>query len=211
MKVALLSESKADEAAIRILVEAILGQAIEPPGNLPLRARGYFSVRDSLPTIIKHLHYRTDAEALVVVVDSNGSPVHDARHDEPDGRDPACRLCLLRSIIDDVRRQLRPVSNRAELKVAIGLATPSVEAWYRWGLDPHATEVAWARDLEGGAQAPRVIRRLKRDVYGTDRPSLSVETKRAAEQAQRLTESLEAFEAASPNGFGPLARAVRAW
>ena len=77
MKVAVLSESPADEAAIRILVEGLLGRTIEPPPMPPIRSRGHDAVVASLPTVLKHLHYRTDAEALVVVLDSDRSPVHD--------------------------------------------------------------------------------------------------------------------------------------
>ena len=105
MNVAVLSESPADEAAIRILVEAIIGQQTEGP-SLRLRARGVDSVFAVLPAIVKHLHYRTRADALVVVVDSNHTPLHD---DERDGDLPIskrCRLWRLRQTVQSATQYL---------------------------------------------------------------------------------------------------------
>ena len=68
LKLALLSESPADEAALRVLVGAVLGPfTVVPPS---LRARGWPSVEQVLPPILRHLHFRTEADGLVVVVDS---------------------------------------------------------------------------------------------------------------------------------------------
>ena len=55
MKVALLSESPADEAVLRVLVEAVLGA---PPKFVSpgLRARGWPNVAQVLPAVIRHLH-----------------------------------------------------------------------------------------------------------------------------------------------------------
>ena len=77
MKVSVLSESSADEAAIRILVDGILGTETEPIPPPRLRTRGWPSVLKDVPTVVRHLHYRTDADAFVLVVDSDDSPLHD--------------------------------------------------------------------------------------------------------------------------------------
>jgi hypothetical protein len=82
MKVVVLSESSADEAAIRILVNGILGRETEDVSSLPLRSRGWPSVIKVLPTVIKFLHYQTDAEALVVIADSDDSPIHRSSHEQ---------------------------------------------------------------------------------------------------------------------------------
>ena len=66
-----LIPTSADEAALRILVDAVLGVVTTVPSTTPLRSRGYHAVRSILPVIIKELHYRTNAEGLIVVVDSN--------------------------------------------------------------------------------------------------------------------------------------------
>ena len=69
MKVAILSESPADEAALRELVAGVLGDGVHftAPG---LRARGWPQVGQLLPAVIRHLHFNTDADALVVVAGS---------------------------------------------------------------------------------------------------------------------------------------------
>ena len=83
MKVAILSESGADEAAVRILVGGALGREALSVAMPPIRTRGWPSVLQVIPTIMRYLHYRTDAEALVIVADANHSPLHQLLHEEP--------------------------------------------------------------------------------------------------------------------------------
>jgi hypothetical protein len=52
---------------------------------------------------------------------------------------------------------------------------------------------------------------LKTLVYGTDRPSLQLETERATAAARRLAGSLDEVIDRFPNGFGPLASEIRSW
>lgn len=210
MKVAVLSESPADEAAVRILVDAILGRQTQPVGIFPLKARGWSATFAVLPTVLKHIHYRTDAEALVVVVDSDDSPVHLPTHEQPGGVVQECRLCRLRQVVDQEQKQLRPVSNRPSIKTALGVAVPAIEAWYRCGVDPHVTEAAWILALQSRSY-PYTRNSLKQDVYGMERPLLALETRRATEEAQRLLQSLALLESLFPAGFGSLAREVRGW
>ena len=101
MKVAVLSESPADEAAIRILIDGIIGGPTQPADMPPIRTRGVSGVFTILPTVLKHLHYRTDADALVIVVDSDRTPVHKPEHEQEGGADERCRLCAkyVRSLI----------------------------------------------------------------------------------------------------------------
>ena len=209
MKVAILSESAADEAAVRILVEAILNQQTERI-DLPLRGRGWPSVRDNLPAVCKHLHYRTDAEALVLVVDADDSSVHQTAHEQPDSADESCRLCNLLATVARIRSSLKPIPGRSPLKMAIGLAVPAIEAWYLCGTDSRGAEAAWLQ-----RQAPTLGRdirnQLKQAVYQTDRPSLALETERAVKEAQRLAQSLALLEQHFPGGFGTLLRAIKSW
>lgn len=209
MKLAVLSESPADEAALRILVDAILGQPTEPIEPPALRSRGWPSVRNILPAVIKHLYYQTDADGLVVVVDSNGTAPHDESHSAEADTDKKCRFCQLQRIAGRVRRDLRPVATRGDLGVFVGLACPAVEAWYRSGLDREASEATWRRALEAGDHAPHRIKALKKAVYGTDRPSLPLETARAIEEAGRLAEDLGPLERTFPGGFGIFADHLR--
>src|SRR5262249_13223835 len=150
MRIAVLSESPADEAAIRILVESVLGrptQSIEPPPQL-LRTRGWPSVREIIPKVLQHLHYQTDAEACVIVVDTDASPVHQATHEQPDGAVSPCRLCQLREVVTQTQRRLQSMPGRPPLQTAVGVAVPAIEAWYRCGHDPQVTEATWLRGLE---------------------------------------------------------------
>jgi len=212
MKVAILSESPADEAAIRILVDALLGRALEPPAMPPLRSRGYPAVVRQLPTVLRHLYYRTDAEALVVVIDSDDSLVHDPSHEQAAAASPDCRLCEAQRILGRVQTELASKRVRPVVKTAVGLAVPSIEAWYLAGRDPHVCEAAWIQGQQSGRPPyDRLV--LKKKVYGTDRPALSLEIERAKAEAERIVRNgaLSHMEQLFPGGFGPLAREIRAW
>ncbi len=210
MKVAVFSESPADEAGIGILTQALLTQPMERADLPGLRTRGWPSVRLVLPAVLMALHYQTDAEGLVIIVDSDLSPVHLPEHDAPGKAVPNCRLCQLRQVVALTLPRLRPVPNRAPLRVALGQAVPSLEAWWRCGLDAHVTEAAWLVALQS-RQFPYDVNRLKEAVYGTDRPGLALETTRMTEEATRVAQDLARLEACFPNGFGPFARDVRGW
>ena len=210
MRVAVLSESPADEAAIRILLDGILGSHTQSVDMPQIRTRGVSGVFTILPTVLKHLHYQTHADALVIVVDSDLTPVHKPEHEESGGTDERCRLCKIRHIVDSVLGELRPVQGRSRIKIAVGIAVPAVEAWYQCGRDPHVTEAAWIAGLTSGP-FPYTTRSLKEDVYETPRPPLDLETRRATEEAQRLVQDLPLLEQCFPTGFGALAREVRNW
>jgi len=105
---------------------------------------------------------------------------------------------------------LRPVPGRTSINVAIGLAVPTLEAWFRCGLDPHVTEAVWVQALQSG-KYPYDGKRLKQAVYGTDRPPPALEMQRMTEEASRLVQILDELEKWFPDGFGALARAVRGW
>ena len=210
MKAAILSESPADEAGIRILVEGIFGSPVERVSTQRLHTRGWPSVLDVLPAVIKHLHFHTDAEALAVVVDSNRTAPHRGQADRECEGDGKCRLCLMRNAADKVLSTLSPVPGKERIKVAIGLATPAVEAWYLCGIKSGVSENTWSLGMEAG-NLPYDNNRLKRDAYGTDRPSLVLETQRAEDACRRLAGNLKLLEDKFPFGFGTLAAAIRAW
>ena len=94
MKLAILSESPADEAALRVLVEYVLGAPFTTVHSA-LRARGWPSVEQVLPAILRYLHFQTEADGLVVVVDADDSPVHTIEHEAPGYHHPLCRICRL--------------------------------------------------------------------------------------------------------------------
>ena len=209
MKLGILSESPADEAALRVLVEAVLRDSfglVHPP----LRARGWPNVAQVLPAILRHLHFNTEADGLVVVVDSDDSVVHTAEHDAPDYYHPQCRLCQLRAVFRKVQRRFPGVRGRQRVLRAAGIAVPAIEAWYLCGQDPQVTELAWT-DGQARGWTPYSRRDLKYRVYGTDRPGLAFEIQRALESVRRNRGDLRRLEAEFPNGFGSLARDLRGW
>ena len=172
MKVAYFAESPADQAALTILTEAILSRKTEPVSHTGLRHRGWPTVRTVLPAVLKELHYHTDAEGFVLIVDSNGAPPHLSSHEPPNAADPACRLCQLRRIAAECLGKVRPRANSAPLKIALGLAVPAIEAWLLCGVDPHVTEAAWINGLAEG-RLPYSKHDLKRKAYVTSHPSLA--------------------------------------
>jgi len=208
MKLAILSESPADEAALRSLVSAVLGDQVEflHPG---LRARGWPSVLQVLPSVIRHLHFNTEAAGLVVVVDADDSVVHTSVHDRPEHFHPQCRLCRLRATFHQTVKKLPLVEGRSRLLRGVGVAVPAIEAWYLCGRDPRVTETAW---LAGQArqQAPYTRAELKQRVYGTDRPSLVFETECALREVARHARDPRRLEFDFP-GFASLAQDLRHW
>lgn len=208
MKLVVLSESPEDEAAVRILVDGILGL---PTGHVipPFRASGWSQFPRVLPAVIRQLHYHTDADALAVVVDSDNSEAHRLAHVPLDSANQGCRLCTLRLIANQVQHNLTQIPDRDPLKTAFGLPIPALEAWFLCGLDPHATEAALIQRPDARRQALRI--KLKRSVYGMDRPSSKVRMARVTDEARRLVEILDEFERCFPNGFGAFARDVRSW
>lgn len=209
MNVAILSESPADEAAVRLLVEAVLRRPVNQV-QAGLRARGWPNVVQLLPAVVRHLHFNTKADGLVVVVDSDDSVVHTEVHDAPDYHHPLCRLCQVRAVFRRTTKKLPPAQGRERLLRCVGVAVPAVEAWYLCGRDDAVTEAQWIAGQERGV-APYSRRDLKWRVYGTQRPSLPHETRRACEEVRRLRGDVRRLEADFPGGFGNLARDLRAW
>ncbi len=208
MKLAILSESPADEAALRTLAAAVLGGEVSflHPG---LRARGWPSVLQVLPAVIRHLHFNTDADGLVVVVDADDSVVHTAEHDKPEHFHPQCRLCRLRATFRQTVKKLPTAAGRGRLLRGVGVAVPAVEAWYLCGRDETVTEAAWVAG-QRERRLPYTRAELKQRVYGTDRPSLAFETECALHEVARHARDTRRLEFDFP-GFAALAGELRGW
>ena len=131
MKLAVLGESPADEAATKIICASVLGVQSLESWVPQLRTRGWPVVRDVLPNIIRHLHYRTDVDGLIVVADSDNSEPHELAHVATPSAD--CRLCSLLHTAMQTMDDLTLVPGRAALRTAVGVAIPCVEAWYLCG------------------------------------------------------------------------------
>jgi hypothetical protein len=207
MKVALLSESPADEAALRILVNAALGVPSQFVGP-GFRARGWPNVAQLVPAVVRHLHFNTDTDALVVVVDSDDSVVHTAEHDRPGYFHPHCRMCQLRGVFHRTAKKLPPAHGRDRVLRGVGVAVPAIEAWYLCGRDASVKEEFWIAGQESGRQ-PYSRAELKLRVYGTDRPSLPHEIRCALQEVARHRHDCRRLEHDFP-GFASLARDLRA-
>ena len=207
MKVALLSESPADESALRVLVGAVLKQPPQFVGP-GYRARGWPNVAQLMPAVIRHLHFNTDTQVLVVVADSDDSVVHTAPHDAPGFFHPHCRMCQLRAVYRQTTKNLPRAHGRDRVLRAVGIAVPAVEAWYLSGRDESVSETAW---VDGSASGRRPYSRaeLKWRVYGTDRPSLPHQTACAVREVSRQRHDLRRLEYDFP-GFAALAADLRA-
>jgi len=211
MRISILSESAADEAAVKVLVDAILETRTELVPKFPLRQRGWPSVKAVAPAVIKSLHYRTDTDALVIVVDSNESNVHPWQAiGQSCAEEFHCRLCELRKIVDDEVKKLSPVHGRKPPRIALGLAVPAIEAWYLSGSDMQVTEAAWINGMISD-RLPYTKRDLKQRAYGTERPSLDLETERAVDHASRVSRDIEGHKNRFPSGFGWLWNDVKTW
>ena len=210
MKVAILSESPADEAAVKVLIEALLGAQIEA---VPVRARsrGFPAAVNLVAPTLKALHYQRQADALIVVVDSDNSVVHQANHGPSASDAEKCRHCQLAAKIKDIKAELRPIPDYPEIETAIAVAPPSIEAWYLFERDSRCTEAGWRQRQSEGVNSRADILRLKTMAYGTDRPDIVSEKEHAVEHAKRLATKLAAFEEFFPNSIGLLAEAVRNW
>lgn len=209
MRIAILSESPADEEGIRILLEGILGCPVEHI-RFGQRQGGWAALPGVLRAAMKRLHYRREAERLVVVVDSNHSPLHDAPLASPCSRPQECRLCVLGGIVGSVSLELRPMSGYRPIRVAVGVAAPAIEAWYLCGREHGVSERTWGEGLRTG-RFPYTKRRLKELVYGNSRPSLEMETRCAREEMQRVVKDLGLLGSRFPVGFGALLRELKTW
>jgi len=209
MKVAVLCESPADEAALRILISAMLGEPAEPV-EVNLRANNRQTVISLSPVAIRALHFGAEAEGFVAVVDSDKSPPHSPTHEVPGKQDPACRLCKLKNAAKAAleRAGRRPAG--LTLKTAFGLAVPSIEAWFQVGRDGSVTEAVWEAALKQ-KQFSYDVRKLKIAVYGHERVGLEEETRRMTEEATRISTKIEDVATWFPSGFGSFLADVRSW
>ena len=210
MNLAFFSESAVDEEALRTLIEAIIGETVQV--TLPkFRGRGWKNVIAALPVVIYQLHYNPVVDGLVVVIDSDSSPLHDQSHPKPARLDTKCRICKINNRIAFARRALKPAAGRtAPLKIAVGLAVPTIESWYLCGRTLQVSEATWTRGLKG-QRGVYSKRQLKEQVYGTGLVSFARQKEIAVEHMKRSASELDFFEQQFPLGFGPLRREVSRW
>jgi hypothetical protein len=209
MKIAIVSESPADEAVLKSLVDALMNRKNDFVSSGRIRPGGWSAAIAAIEVELKSLHYNSDAHALVAVVDSNGSPVHDESHALSEDARRDCRVCTIRNHVDRVGGSLRPRAVNYPVQVVIGLAVPAIEAWLLCGQDQHVVEARFERERAAGSDLKNERVRLKRQLYGTEFPSLAKETEIATAAATRLCADLQQLERHFPKGFGSFAQALR--
>lgn len=209
MKIVFFGESPADQAALAVFTEGILGR---PPETIDmgLAGHGVTGVLNALGGVLAGVYYNSDAEGLVVAIDCDDTELHHSDHEKPGKAGERCRLCQSRRIIEQARKHLKARLGRPALKVTIGLAVPAIEAWYLVGKNHQVGEAAWRAGLTA-RQSPFTRRKLKELVYGTDRPSLEKATECAVREARWIIGDIKAIETAFPDGFGSMADEIRSW
>jgi hypothetical protein len=211
MKVGIVSESPADDAVIRILLEAITRRKIDVIASARVRAGGWPSMLQVIEVEYKRLHYATDAHAIVAIADSDDSPIHDDGHTQSNSICDNCRFCLISERIQRAQSNVRKRQDGSQITSAIGLAIPSIEAWLLCGTDPHCVEAHFVRELVSRKSLLHLRRKLKQQLYGTITPPLRLEIEIASQEARRHAADLSQLETHFPRGFMPFAQQVRSW
>lgn len=208
MKVAILGESDTDEAIFASLFRAVGEESIDLVPNPPLRSRGWPSVRSIAPTVIRHVYFQTSADGLVILFDSNGSPVHTEAHESDVQED--CRTCQLVDLAANTRESLPRVHGRPEFNVVVATAVPCVEAWLVSPHDHQVSEAAWLNGEREG-RYPYTRLELKRRAYGTSRPTRSLMEAAVSDFQKSVKDSLEALRRRFPMGLAEPLEAVGDW
>ncbi len=66
----------------------------------------------ALGGVFRGVHYNSDADGLIIVVDCDDTQPHSLNHETPEGRSDRCRLCQASEIIAKTRKQLKARSGR---------------------------------------------------------------------------------------------------
>jgi hypothetical protein len=209
MRVAVFSESAIDDQIGMRLVEGIYGKSLVREELQGLRVRGVNALFRTLESVVKRLHYRSFADALVVIADSDNCDVHDATHD---GSQQRCRHCRLEREISRIKRELRRVEGRPPFEIALVVATPSIEAWLVDGGSNCRSETAWRQARSRGVDAVSEIKQMKELAYGsTGLRNSPIRLARGLEHVEQLLERIDVVRAAFPDSFGRFVEAVRSW
>lgn len=213
MKITIFSESPTDEAALKILIEGIIGAEIEEvPYPNRLRSRGSGVLRD-VPAVLRGVYYNTEAEFLVIVRDSDDRPIHRKEHDEPNNKETKnCRYCELHKAVKSTLENLTVTQGKENFKVAVGVAVPAIESWLLCDVNPHVSEATWLNKQEEKDFSTYNDRQyLKTELYGSKIASSENMIKFGTEAAKRLAENTEQLETLFPEGFGNMANEIRSW
>jgi hypothetical protein len=96
------------------------------------------------------------------------------------------------------------------MRVAIGVASPALEAWLLCHRFEELGEESWEKDLRGETAGYTPLE-LKKRLYGTERPDLRLETEKMVEAAGEFRAQISLLEQRFPIGFGTMAKQLREW
>jgi hypothetical protein len=209
LRLALLTEAGTDDVVAQTIVQFLSGRPTEIVTPLIAPARGWPAVRDQVPGFVKGAYYHTDADAIVVLVDSDLSTPHSAEHDTV-GAVRGCRLCELRTMVRETLSGVSPVTGRAMPRTAVGVAVPAIEAWLLAGLDSRASEASWAQ-AQREARFFQIKRALKLAAYGAARVGEQVAIPRARHLILEALRKGDLLRQSFPAGFGAFADDILAW
>ena len=119
MKVAILCESPLDQIALRVLVDAVLGVPTEWDGDDPRLRPAWPGVLAVLPGVVRALYFGGIADGLVVVADSDTTPLHRPGSIQTPCQ-PACRFCQVQQAVNGSLARVSPVAGRMPLQTAVG-------------------------------------------------------------------------------------------
>jgi hypothetical protein len=157
--------------------------------------------------VIKHLHYRSDVDALVVLADSDDAPLEKADETSKLGGRP--RLDDLRECVVTTKAGLRG-ERPGPLRVAVALAVPALEAWLLHGSYKDVGEAAWFQARSEGRR-PYTRAELKQRTYGSQRPGVHDARRIGVEAARSVATRIDTLSQFFPRGFGRFAEEVRSW
>ena len=168
MKIGFYCESPADQAALAVFVEGILGEPPEPI-NMDIEGHGVTGVLSTLDGVIRGVYYNSDADGLVIVVGGERHRIAQQRNLRCCKLAERCRMCQLRKIIagpESVEGHTRAYCLEG---VAVGLTVPAIEAWYLVGKNHEVGEALLDCPVVRRNRRP-FTSQLKQEIYGTERP-----------------------------------------
>lgn len=197
MKFAFISESPADEAALHAFCETLAGCSIERIASPVQIRRGWPAFKNTLGPALRSIRYQTKAEAIIVVVDSDGA---DLTPNAPTNRYEEIQNTINSCLVPTPAHPTPP-------SVLLGMAVPAIEAWWLAHSQPGISENAW---LQRRKHAPTYDKlSLKRSLYGTDKPSLQHETDCMMRAARKAASHASTLCARFPLGLANIIRTIR--